>query len=645
MEVVLFGNGQGYSTENPALGYPAGRLGPDNRLGLYFDDTWKIRRDLTLNYGLRYVRDTGRTDSDLGSITSLNAIFPGAGNPVHQPNLNFAPQIGVAWDIGGKGKTVIRAGTGLFYENVIFNNVLFDRPLRLTSGAFLQFPTGCSFGPLPIAVPGGTITPGNACNETVGQAAAGLAAFQAQYQAAEPFNVSAPNPNYIGTQLASGVNIPIGLFAPNYKTPRSLQMNIGVQHEIHPGTILTVDYIRNVSTHFLLGIDANHSGDVKYFNKGAAQAAIAATLAQCGVNTVQAGLDAPCPSGVLAGQTLNISDFANNGLGEPQLAGGGCTSSTGCAFGGINPNYGSVPLLQPIGRSVYNGMDVKLTHQSKNPLPGVRNANFTVSYSLSRFVNPGGSNPSTPGNSDQDFVISAVDMNNPLGFMGPSLLDRTHQLSFGGFFDMPGGFELGIMSHFYSGLPITLVVPNSGLGAAEIFATDFTGDGTVQDIMPGTKVGSFNRGISTVGQLDNAINNYNSTVAGQPTPAGQVLVQNGLFTAAQLNALGAVAPLIPVPPAGEVGVGMLRDFDATLKWNHKFGERFSIEPSVAFYNLFNFTNYDLPPNVISGLLTGGAGSIDGTIQGDRITNRVGVGTGVFGLGAPRAIEFGMRFMF
>jgi hypothetical protein len=41
------------------------------------------------------------------------------GNRVRQPNLNFAPQLGFAWDPSGRGKAAIRGGIGLFYENVL----------------------------------------------------------------------------------------------------------------------------------------------------------------------------------------------------------------------------------------------------------------------------------------------------------------------------------------------------------------------------------------------------------------------------------------------------------------------------------------------------------------------------------------------
>ncbi|HWI68250.1 MAG TPA: carboxypeptidase regulatory-like domain-containing protein, partial [Nitrospiraceae bacterium] len=69
---VNLGNGQGFSSEKQAFGLPGGGLGPDNRFSLYIGDSWKIKPTLTLTLGLRYVRDTGRTDSDLGPISVLD---------------------------------------------------------------------------------------------------------------------------------------------------------------------------------------------------------------------------------------------------------------------------------------------------------------------------------------------------------------------------------------------------------------------------------------------------------------------------------------------------------------------------------------------------------------------------------------------
>ena len=101
--------------------------------------------------------------------------------------------------------------------------------------------------------------------------------FQAAYQAASPLNLQDPNPGYAGQYLTGCTGrdqlfLPSGtnLFNPNYRSPRSVVMNIGIQRELHPGMVLSVDFIRNVQTHFLLGVDQNHAGDIRYFNAGAA---------------------------------------------------------------------------------------------------------------------------------------------------------------------------------------------------------------------------------------------------------------------------------------------------------------------------------------------------------------------------------------
>src|SRR5512135_609471 len=68
--------------------------------------------------------------------------IPNLGARVRQPNTNFGPQAGFAWDPTGSGKTVIRGGAGLFFENVIFNNILFDSPGRQPKGLFWGYNYG-----------------------------------------------------------------------------------------------------------------------------------------------------------------------------------------------------------------------------------------------------------------------------------------------------------------------------------------------------------------------------------------------------------------------------------------------------------------------------------------------------------------------
>ena len=64
---AILGNGQGFFTEKPNFGFPGGGQ-HDNRFQWYVGDSWKLKPNFTLTYGLRYNRDTGRSDSDLASI-------------------------------------------------------------------------------------------------------------------------------------------------------------------------------------------------------------------------------------------------------------------------------------------------------------------------------------------------------------------------------------------------------------------------------------------------------------------------------------------------------------------------------------------------------------------------------------------------
>ena len=164
--------------------------------------------------------------------------------------------------------------------------------------------------------------------------------------------------------------------------------------------------------------------------------------------------------------------------------------------------------------------------------------------------------------------------------------------------------------------------------------------------MPGTHFGQFGRG-TNASSINTLISNYNTRFGNQPTPAGQVLVANNLMTVSQLQALGGVAPSTPAAPSDQANFPWLRAFDMNIAWKCTFKERVSIEPSINFFNLFNFGNFDLPGTILMApYLTGTPGAINGTTrQQNKDSFRVGNGTGVYGLGAARQIEWAMKLTF
>ena len=652
-DIVLVGNGFGFASEIPQFNLPAGGLF-DSRFEAYIGDSWKIWRRFTLNYGLRYDRDTGRSDADLQGIPEYaafdNQFVSGLENPVHQPNKNFGPSLGFAWDPKGDGKTVIRAGGGLYFDNSVWNNVLFDRSTRLTSGRFLTFPPACvNNAPVPVPL---SPTLATFCGQPIGQVGDQIIAFQQAYQAAVTAAGPQANPNFIGTAMAAGTVTGTSPLFPGYKSPRTWQMNAGIARELHPGTVLSVDYVRSVGLHSLLNFDTNHIGDARFLNVGNAQNAISATDAQFGCGTgfdaasINCAINSPVISPCAGHAGAAICDFAGNGMDSSLAITGGAPCPT-CAFAGVNPSVGMNQMFFPIGRSVYNGMQVGLRSNLKHPIPGVRNMNIQVGYALARYKATA---------LDTDFLAGATDFANTSRFFGPNGLDRTHQLTVGAVMDLPGALRFSTLTHWATALPVTLTLP-----AGSIFTNDIIGDGSFGgntnskpgDPLPGTNLGSFGRGIK-VGDLNKIINNFNQNVAGGLTPAGQSLVSANLFTQAQLVALGAVIPQIPLAPPGQVGLSPLYTTDLHLSWRlhpnkvwHGLSEQFVIAPEAAIYNVFNYQNWDPAGNTLRGILDGSEGSVDGTTAHGATprTNLVTLGSGTYGYGAPREAEFGVKVTF
>ena len=86
-------------------------------LGLFFQDSWKIKPNLTLNYGVRYdiefpPKFTPPSDLALAAYNQL-----GLQKGIDTDKNNFQPRIGIAWDPHGDGKTVFRASYGIFYDH------------------------------------------------------------------------------------------------------------------------------------------------------------------------------------------------------------------------------------------------------------------------------------------------------------------------------------------------------------------------------------------------------------------------------------------------------------------------------------------------------------------------------------------------
>ena len=115
-----------FTDANVVLGNDLRRLG-ETQTGIYIQDDFRASSRLTLNLGLRYEYFTPVSERDgllFNIVSDPFGPFRKQGEPIWAPDKNnFGPRFGLAWDMGGDSKNVIRAGAGVFYSPNTYREV------------------------------------------------------------------------------------------------------------------------------------------------------------------------------------------------------------------------------------------------------------------------------------------------------------------------------------------------------------------------------------------------------------------------------------------------------------------------------------------------------------------------------------------
>ncbi len=586
--------------------------------GFFAQDTWRVTPKLTLNYGLRY-------DVEISPLfapaTPLNAAAEkalGVIEGIPRNYKNVAPRFGLAWDPRGDGKTVVRAGYGLFYDHpllaIAFNSVTADggRSVQLISTG--GNPSACGLIP-GTGVCGAADSPANLNGSSIFQGVLNANSiypaipnsltlgYLPDQQRFDPFAANSlfANQNY----LTAGFPLPILPFTlpvdKNFKYGYAQQANLTVEHVIAGNWKVSAGYQWTRGIHLNRPIDIN-STDPVLLTQNAANA-IAAGISTPGSNP----LTVVVPSGtgvantcVPTGATSSVFLIAPGALG---LGYGGNDTCSGAPLGyvstpaffnffrpsGPNPSFqGLVPggystqvalahaAGYPVGFGVpvpFNSVDTQKSDASSwyNALTinlekrFSRNFQLLSSYTWSHSIDNG---------TDLQSTLEPADSRFPYLERGNSDNDQRHRWVTSGVFQTSphkagDSFFHSLLSNF---TVAPLIEVASGRPFNVITGTDTRLDLGASQIRPQTPGGTTSPYIHgvTFGEPAQCFTNANQpyTVAGVTPPYGCT------------GNLGRNSFRQP----------MFFQFDMRFAKGINFGERYRLDLIADGFNLFNHTN-------------------------------------------------------
>jgi hypothetical protein len=558
------------------FGNPVSRI-RNKPLAWFAQDSWKLRKNFTLNYGVRYdyeltqqvapiaLRDplSGITLSATELLAAQDALNVQQGIP--RDKNNYAPRVGFAWDVKGDAKTVIRGAVGMFYDHpllaIAFNSDIADAvqqqqgiltpqggpsPTALLNATQVFQGTVCTAATINPVCPPGVFTPG--------------AAATAQYQfGRQRFNDQ--------TFPGFGPVLPFTLHvSKNFEYAYANQANFTVERQLTRDMSVSASYLFVGAHHLPHPLDINAprtdlqiANFVRCFNRQPLNTTEVLTVSPSAcLNivaqpipglisvTTRGGVIAPAAANFFRPSAPNyfLVQALTGGAVTPAVLNGALAASGTLRTPGVVSPFGSVNAQVSDGNSNYNALNIDVKRRF------ARNFQFLASYTWSHSIDD---------SSDLQTLLLPQDNRNFGAERANSLFDQRHRFVFSAVLASPGKWR-----------------SEDGLHK---FLADFT-------LAPIFEISS-GRPFNILSNQDT--NNDQSNQTDRPSVGG-----NGTLC---VPGLAGCTPLITngVFSAGDLGrnMGLTHSFsslDMRLTRALRIGERLRLDIIAEGFNLFNRFN-------------------------------------------------------
>ena len=520
----------------------------------FFEDSWRFTSKLTLNLGLRYdyntvIKEANNLIGNWSPTAGLEQVGVNIKSPYNGYYKDFAPRVGVAWDISGKQTTVLRAGGSLTFD---------DMPITL-----FVYQVGLNGGTVGLAsVPtiyqlqnSSTLAYGSAVNPTGGIGAASVTVTPSSgltwttLNSSTPvFPASATDPTQLkcgvgNGQPGAGAACSTVAMDPNIKNPYVGTWTVSLQHAITNN----------------LSVEAAYVGDH-------------------------------------AGNLPGIVD-----VNQAPLGSGGANNCTTCEQV-ARPYYSKYPYLayinefQSVDRSNYNGLQATVTARNFHNLEFVMG--YTYSHALDISSHYFGA--TTPQNSL-----------NPGADYGSSNFDVRHHFTFSTSYNVPGkktwgqlleGWQIHSIVHIQSGLPWTATDTGDNISGTGELNDRWNFSGNPADFQ------GFRPGSPNAIQYFAGGSSKMPAICGNDV-AGTTLFTYGCFVSA--NGKSTLTPPA-LGTFGNASRDMFRqlgfeNWDLSIFKVWKFKERYSAQFRAEFFNVTNHPDFSATGTGISSGNAGGLG--------------------------------------